>query len=141
MPTPAPREEPKLLDQVRDLIRLKHYSIRTEQAYLGWIRRFILFHHKRHPKEMGKTEIESFLTHLAVQGNVAASTQNQAMNAILFLYRHVLKQDLGWLDDVTHAKRPARLPVVLTVPEVQAVLARLDGQLWVMASLLYGSGL
>ena len=90
---------------------------------------------------MGKTEIEAFLTHLAVQENVAASTQNQAMNAILFLYRHVLKQDLGWLDDVTHAKRPARLPVVLTVPEVQAVLARLDGQHWVMASLLYGSGL
>lgn len=141
MQTSAQPEEPKLLDQVRDLIRLKHYSIRTEQAYLGWIKRFILFHHKRHPKEMGKTEIESFLTHLAVQGNVAASTQNQAMNAILFLYRHVLKQDLGWLDDVTHAKRPARLPVVLTVPEVQAVLARLDGQHWVMASLLYGSGL
>lgn len=141
MQTSAQPEEPKLLDQVRDLIRLKHYSIRTEQAYLGWIKRFILFHHKRHPKEMGKTEIESFLTHLAVQGNVAASTQNQAMSAILFLYRHVLKQDLGWLDDVTHAKRPARLPVVLTVPEVQAVLARLDGQHWVMASLLYGSGL
>ena len=141
MQTPAPREEPKLLDQVRDLIRLKHYSIRTEQAYLGWIRRFILFHHKRHPKEMGKTEIEAFLTHLAVQENVAASTQNQAMNAILFLYRHVLKQDLGWLEDVTRAKRPARLPVVLTVQEVQAVLARLDGQHWVMASLLYGSGL
>ena len=141
MQTPTPREEPKLLDQVRDLIRLKHYSIRTEQAYLGWIRRFILFHHKRHPKEMGKTEIETFLTYLAVQENVAASTQNQAMNAILFLYRHVLKQDLGWLEDVTRAKRPARLPVVLTVPEVQAVLARLDGQHWVMASLLYGSGL
>ena len=141
MQTSAPREEPKLLDQVRDMIRLKHYSIRTEQAYLGWIRRFILFHHKRHPKEMGKTEIEAFLTHLAVQKNVAASTQNQAMNAILFLYRHVLKQDLGWLEDVTRATRPARLPVVLTVPEVQAVLARLDGQHWVMASLLYGSGL
>jgi integron integrase len=141
MQTSAPREEPKLLDQVRDLIRLKHYSIRTEQAYLGWIRRFILFHHKRHPKEMGKTEIEAFLTYLAVQENVAASTQNQAMNAILFLYRHLLKQDLGWLEDVTRAKRPARLPVVLTVPEVQAVLARLDGQHWVMASLLYGSGL
>ncbi len=141
MQTSAPREEPKLLDQVRDMIRLKHYSIRTEQAYLGWIRRFILFHHKRHPKEMGKTEIEAFLTHLAVQKNVAASTQNQAMNAILFLYRHVLKQDLGWLEDVTRATRPARLPVVLTVPEVQSVLARLDGQHWVMASLLYGSGL
>jgi len=141
MQTPAPRGEPKLLDQVRDLIRLKHYSIRTEQAYLGWIRRFILFHHKRHPKEMGKAEIEAFLTHLAVQENVAASTQNQAMNAILFLYRHVLKQDLDWLEDVTPAKQPARLPVVLTVPEVQAVLARLDGQYWVMASLLYGSGL
>ena len=110
MQTSAQPEELKLLDQVRDLIRLKHYSIRTEQAYLGWIRRFILFHHKRHPREMGKAEIEAFLTHLAVQENMAASTQNQAMNAILFLYRHVLKQDLGWLDDVTHAKRPARLP-------------------------------
>lgn len=141
MQMPAPREEPKLLDQVRNLIRLKHYSIRTEQAYLGWIRRFILFHHKRHPKEMGKTEIEAFLTHLAVQENVAASTQNQAMNAILFLYRHVLKQDLDWLEDVTRAKRPARLPVVLTVPEVQAVLTQLEGQYWLMASLLYGSGL
>ncbi len=141
MQTPASREEPKLLDQVRDLIRLKHYSIRTEQAYPGWIRRFILFHHKRHPKEIGKTEIEAFLTHLAVQENVAASTQNQAMNAILFLYRHVLKQDFGWLEDVTHAKRPTRLPVVLTVPEVQAVLARLEGQYWLMASLLYGSDL
>ena len=127
MQMPAPRGEPKLLDQARDLIRLKHYSIRTEQAYPGWIRRFILFHHKRHPKEMGKTEIKAFLTHLAVQENVAASTQNQAMNAILFLYRHVLKQDLDWLEDVTRAKRPARLPVVLTVPEVQAVLARLEG--------------
>lgn len=141
MQMPAPREEPKLLDQVRNLIRLKHYSIRTEQAYLGWIRRFILFHHKRHPKEMGKTEIEAFLTHLAVQENVAASTQNQAMNAILFLYRHVLKQDLDWLEDVTRAKQPARLPVVLTVPEVQAVLTQLEGQYWLMASLLYGSGL
>jgi integron integrase len=141
MQTPAPPEEPKLLDQVRDLIRLKHYSIRTEQAYLGWIRRFIRFHHKRHPKEMGKTEIEAFLTHLAVQENVAASTQNQAMNAILFLYRNVLKQDLGWLEDVTRAKRPARLPVVLTMEEVQAVLARLEGRYRLMASLLYGSGL
>ncbi|MFO1428904.1 MAG: integron integrase [Candidatus Competibacteraceae bacterium] len=141
MQTPVPRGEPKLLDQVRDLIRLKHYSIRTEQAYLSWIRRFILFHHKRHPKEMGKPEIEAFLTHLAVQENVAASTQNQAMNAILFLYRYVLKQDLDWLEDVTRAKRPARLPVVLTVSDVQAVLARLEGQYWVMASLLYGSGL
>ena len=134
MQTPDPRGEPKLLDQVRDLIRLKHYSIRTEQAYLGWIRRFILFHHKRHPREMGKAEIEAFLTHLAVQENVAASTQNQAMNAILFLYRHVLKQDLDWLEDVTRAKRPVRLPVVLTVPEVQAVLTQLEGQYWLMAS-------
>ncbi len=123
MQTPTQREGPKLLDQVRDLIRLKHYSIRTEQAYLGWIRRFILFHNKRHPKDMGKPEVEAFLTHLAIRENIAASTQNQALNAVLFLYRNVLKKDLGWLEDVTRAKRPARLPVVLTVEEVQAVLA------------------
>ena len=141
MQTPTQWEGPKRLDQVRDLIRLKHYSIRTEQAYLGWIRRFILFHNQRHPRDLGQPEVEAFLTHLAVREKVASSTQNQALNAVLFLYCEVLKQDLGGREDVTRAKRPARLPVVLTVAEVQAVLARLEGYYGLLASLLYGSGL
>jgi len=133
--------KPKLLDQVRQKIRIKHYSIRTEQAYVDWIRRYILYHQKRHPQNMGKPEIEQFLTHLAVERNVAASTQNQALSAILFLYKEVLQQDIGWLDGMEHAKRPARLPVVLTATEVRAVLAHLDGRHRLMANLLYGSGL
>ena len=133
--------KPKLLDQVRQKIRIKHYSIRTEQAYVDWIRRYILYHQKRHPQDMGKPEIEQFLTHLAVERNVAASTQNQALSAILFLYKEVLQQDIGWLDGMEHAKRPARLPVVLTATEVRAVLAYLDGRHRLMANLLYGSGL
>ena len=125
---PAPtRSQPRLLDQVRGVIRRLHYSIRTEQAYVDWIRRFILFHRKRHPKEMGAPEVEAFLTDLAVQGKVAASTQNQALNAIVFLYRQVLKKDFGWLEGVERAKKPARLPVVFTREEARAVLARLDG--------------
>ena len=133
--------KPKLLDQVRDAIRTRHYSHRTEEAYVGWIRRFILFHNKRHPAEMGKAEIEQFLTALAVKRHVAASTQNQALAAMLFLYKDVLACDPGWLDDVVRAKRPKRLPVVLTRPEVEALLAALDGVAWIMAMLLYGSGL
>jgi integron integrase len=133
--------KPKLLDQVRDAIRTRHYSHRTEEAYVGWIRRFILFHQKRHPTEMGKAEIEQFLTALAVKRNVAASTQNQALAAILFLYKDVLERDPGWLDGVVRAKRPRRLPVVLTRPEVEALLAALEGVAWIMAMLLYGSGL
>src|SRR5690606_34181075 len=113
----------------------------TEHAYTHWIRRFILFHGKRHPREMGAPEVEAFLSDLAVQRNVAASTQNQALAAILFLYRDVLSIELPWLQDVVRAKRPARLPVVLTRREVEAVLARLDGRDWLMASLLYGAGL
>lgn len=105
---------PKLLDQVRERLRLKHYSIRTEQQYVQWVRRFILFHDKRHPVEMGAAEVEAFLTHLAVEGKVAAATQNQALSALLFLYREVLEINLPWLDQVVRAKRPARLPVVLT---------------------------
>jgi site-specific recombinase XerD len=116
---------PKLLDQVRDAIRTRHYSYRTEEAYVAWVRRFILFHNKRHPAEMGKAEIEQFLTALAVKRNVAASTQNQALAAILFLYKDVLEHDPGWLDDVVRAKRPRRLPVVLTRPEVETLLAAL----------------
>lgn len=107
--TPAPK---KLLDRVREAIRLKHYSIRTEQAYVDWIRRFILFHDKRHPEKMGADEIEAFLTHLAVEKNVAASTQNQALSALLFLYRNVLKQDIDFPTDVVRAKKPKRLPTV-----------------------------
>jgi integron integrase len=133
-------QPPKLLDSVRDKIRLKHYSIRTEQAYVDWVRRFILFHGKRHPKEMGAAEVEAFLTHLAVRGKVAASTQNQARSALLFLYKEVLGQQLPWLDDVEQAKRPQRLPVVLTHAEVKAVLDRLSGTHRLMANLLYGTG-
>lgn len=134
-------DQPRLLDVVHKRIRLKGYSIRTEHAYTHWIRRFILFHSKRHPREMGAPEVEAFLSDLAVQRNVAASTQNQALAAILFLYRDVLGIELPWLQDVVRAKRPARLPVVLTRREVEAVLARLDGRDWLMASLLYGAGL
>ena len=140
VPACAP-PKPKLLDRVRDAIRTRHYSYRTEEAYVGWIRRFILFHNKRHPAEMGKAEIKQFLTALAVERNVAASTQNQALAAILFLHKEVLECDPGWLDDVVRAKRPRRLPVVLTRPEVEALLTVLDGVAWIMATLLYGSGL
>lgn len=136
---PAPKR--RLLDQVRDAIRARHYSYRTEEAYIGWIRRYILFHGKRHPLEMGKPEIEQFLTALAVERHVAASTQNQALAGILFLYKEVLGKDPGWLDDVVRAKRPQRLPVVLTRPEVRDLLNQLSGVPWIMAMLLYGSGL
>ena len=132
---------PKLLDQVRGKIRLKHYSLRTEQAYSDWIRRFIRFHGTRHPREMGAAEVEAFLTHLAVVGKVAASTQNQAKSALLFLYKEVLESELPWLDNVEQAKAPKRLPVVLTRAEVQALLTRLEGTHWLLASLLYGAGL
>jgi integron integrase len=132
---------PKLLDQVRDVIRLKHFSLRTERTYTDWIKRFILFHGKRHPKEMAEAEVTSFLTHLARDGNVAASTQNQALSALLFLYKEVLKQEIGWLDTVERAKKPVRLPVVLSRDEVHKILAHLNGTHRLMAQLLYGSGL
>src|SRR5579859_1775317 len=133
--------QPRLLEQVRDRIRLKHYSIRTEEAYVEWIRRFILFHDKCHPREMGAAEVERFLTHLAVQGKVSASTQNQAKSALLFLYKEVLGEELPWLDNIEMAKRPQRLPVVLTRMEVDAVLNRVHGTNGLIARLLYGSGL
>jgi integron integrase len=133
--------EPRLLDQVRGKIRLKHYSYRTEQAYVDWIRRFILHFGKRHPRDLGAPEVEAFLTHLAVAGKVASSTQNQAKSALLFLYREVLELELPWLDNVEAAKAPKRLPVVLTRDEVQALLARLDGTSGLIANLLYGAGL
>ncbi|MEW5888529.1 MAG: integron integrase [Pseudomonadota bacterium] len=133
---------PRLLDQVRDRLRLKHYSLRTETAYVGWIKRYILFHGKRHPREMGKAEVEAFLTSLAVERNVAASTQSQALSALLFLYGEVLGIDLPWLNEVTRAKKPARLPTVLTSDEVRALLAGIgEAELHLVASLLYGSGL
>ena len=136
-----PPHAPKLLDQVRGKIRLKHYSIRTEQAYVDWIKRFILHFDKRHPRELGAAEVEAFLTHLAVAGNVAAATQNQAKSALLFLYREVLETELPWLDNVERARTPKRLPGVLTREEVQGVLGRLTGTHWLIASLLYGAGL
>ncbi|MEK6325231.1 MAG: integron integrase [Acidobacteriota bacterium] len=132
---------PKLIDQVRSVIRIKHYSLRTEEAYWHWIKRFILFHKKRHPNEMGEAEVSAFLSHLAVDKRVAASTQNQALSALLFLYKQVLKTPLDWIEDVQRAKRPSRLPVVFTREEVQAILRNLDGTKWLMASLLYGAGL
>jgi len=139
--TPDNSQQPKLLDQVVARLRVKHYSLRTEKTYVDWIKRYIFYHGKRHPKDMGAAEVESFLSHLAVARNVSASTQNQAKSALLFLYKEVLGLDLPWLDNVTQAKTPKRMPVVLTQSEVQALLTRLDGTLWLIASLLYGSGL
>lgn len=135
----APRQ-PRLLDRVRERCRVKRFSLRTEQAYSHWIRRSILFNGKRHPRDMGAPEVEAFLTPLAVDGNVAPSTQNQALAAILFLYREVLGIDLQWLDGITRARKPPRLPVVLSRNEVKALLAHLDGIHWLLASLMYGSG-
>ncbi len=132
---------PKLLDQVRNRIRIKHYSLRTETQYVQWIKRFILFHGKRHPQEMDAAEVEAFLTHLAVTGKVSASTQNQALSALLFLYKEVLLIDLPWLDKVVRAKQPQRLPTVLTRTEVRAVLVRMSGTYGLMANLLYGTGM
>jgi len=136
-----PDRRVKLLDQVSIAIRARHYSRRTEDSYRRWIRKFIIFNGKRHPLELSEKDVTSFLSHLATDKNVSASTQNQALSAILFLYRDVLKQDLGWLEGVVRAKKPQRLPVVLTHGEVQEVLRRMSGVPLLMASLLYGSGL
>ena len=132
---------PRLLESVRRALRTRHYSQRTEEAYLLWIRRFILFHGKRHPLEMGHQEVTAFLSNLAVERRVSASTQNQALGAILFLYKHVLDRALPWLDEVVRAKRTAHLPAVLTRDEVRAVLSQLGGITCLVARLLYGSGL
>ena len=133
---------PRLLDVVRERIRLKHYSIRTEKAYVGWIKRYILFHDKRHPRDMGKSELEAFLSSLATQRNVSAATQNQALSALLFLYRQVLEIPVPWLDDVVRAKKPSRLPTVLTQSEIAALHDQLDDpQMSLLVGLLYGSGL
>ena len=141
MSAPAPPGPPRLLDRVRHAIRARHYSLRTEEAYVGWIRRYILFHHKRHPAEMGATEINAFVTHLAVEGPVGASTQTQALSALLFLYRHVLNQDVPDLDTVIRAKRPGRLPTVLTRAEVRRVIGGMEGTPRLVATLLYGTGM
>lgn len=141
---------PKLLDQVRDVLRTKHYSPRTEETYIDWIRRYVLFHNKRdgrapskwrHPAEMGEKEISEFLTHLAVNEHVAASTQNQALSAVLFLYRHVLKREIGRLGELTWAKKPETLPVVLSKEEIKKILSHLTGKDWIMTALMYGCGL
>ncbi len=135
------KQQIKLLDRVRHKIRLKHYSIRTEQAYVSWIKRYIHFHNMKHPKDMGEMEIEEFLTDLAARGKVSASTQNQAFNALLFLYRQVLKIDLFGEINALRAKTPERLPTVLTVDETFAVIDAMPGTHQLMAKILYGSGL
>ena len=131
----------KRLDQVREAIRIKHYSCRTEESYVAWIRRFILFHHKRHPKDMGTAEVTAFLSHLAIDSQVAASTQNQALSALLFLYRTVLQQELEGTIDALRAKRSSYLPTVLTKEEVLAVVVQLSGRHQLVLQVLYGSGL
>jgi integron integrase len=132
---------PRLLDQVRQKLRTLHYSYRTEQQYLHWVRRFIVFHDRRHPSSLGATEVEAFLMHLAVERTVSASTQNQALSAILFLYQKVLGVDLPWLDGVVRAKPSQYLPVVLTPDESRSILERMDGPCQLVAHILYGAGL
>jgi integron integrase len=139
--TPAAVQQPRLLDQVRLAIRTRHYSYKTEESYVHWIKRFIFFNKKRHPAEMSEKEIAQFLSSLASELHVSASTQNQALNAILFLYREVLRKEIGYVDGVIRAKKSRRLPVVLTKEEVKTVLGRLSGAPWLMSMLLYGAGL
>jgi len=139
--TSSAARRPRLLDQVREAVRVRHLGGRTEQAYVAWVKRFVLFHGKRHPRHMGRSEVESFLAHLAVDGQAAASTQNQALAAILFLYRHVLDQNLGWLENVVRARRPKRLPVVLSRRKVARLLDAMNGTPRLVAVLLYGAGL
>ena len=141
LPPPSVGKPKKLLECVRDVMRLKHYSLRTERTYCDWIKRFIRFHGMRHPAEMAELEVGEFLTDLARAGNVSASTQNQALSALLFLYKQVLKREIGWLNQVERAKKPSRLPVVLNRDEVHKIFAHLHGTARLMAGLLYGSGL
>src|SRR5215207_4402994 len=131
----------RLLEQVREAVRTRHYSLRTEEAYIRWAREYILFCGKRHPSELGARDVSVFVSHLAVERKVAASTQSQALSALLFLYREVLALPIGWVDDIERAKKPKRLPVVFTREEAKAVLGHLREESWLMASLLYGSGL
>jgi len=135
------QDSPKLLDRIRAEIRVRHYSIRTEEVYVDWARRFILYHNKRHPKDMGAVEVRDFLSHLATERNVSASTQNQAKAALLFLYREVLHIELPWLDEVIVAKASRRLPVVLTQTEMRRLLGAMSGTMGLVASLLYGTGM
>lgn len=135
------REKSRLLDQVSANLRSRHYSRKTEESYLGWVRKFILFHNKRHPGEMGEKEINTYLTYLALKKKVSASTQNQALSAIFFLFRTVLNREIGNIGEIIRARKSKRLPVVLTKEEVKQVLARLSGEIWVIVSLMYGAGL
>jgi len=146
MTTPQPNyydtpTQPRLLDVVRARMRTQHLSLNTETTYVQWIRRFILFHHKKHPRDMGSPEVEAFLTHLAVDRKVSSSTQNQALAALLFLYRYVINREIGDLGQVVRARKPERLPVVMTRDEAKSVLNNLSGDKWLMASIMYGSGL
>ncbi|APV48907.1 integrase [Betaproteobacteria bacterium GR16-43] len=141
MDVQSPQSEPRLLDQVRHGIRMRHYSIRTERTYVHWIKRFVVFHGRRHPREMGGEEVTAFLSALATERNVAAATQNQALSAILFLYKEVLGVELPWLDAVRRAKKPTRLPTVLTQAEVRVLLAHIEGVHGLMARLMYGTGM
>ena len=134
-------QPPKLLEQLRESLRVRHYSLRTEDAYVDWARRFILFHAKRHPRDMGAPEVQAFLTHLAVDRQVSPSTQNQAKAALLFLYRHLLQVDLPWLGEVVQAKRQMRLPVVLTPGEVRTLFDQMEGGMALLAQVLYGTGM
>jgi integrase len=129
------------MEQARDKFRKLHYSYRTEQAYCDWIKRYILFHNKRHPREMGAAEVEAFLSHLATDRGVSASTQNQALCALLFLYRKVLEVELDWVDNITRAKPSEHVPIVLTRDEVATILGRMSGRNWLMASLMVGTGM
>ena len=138
---PEPPPSPRLLDQVRHRIRVKHYALRTEQVYVGWVKRYIHFHGRRHPRDLGAADVEAFLSHLAVRRNVSASTQNQAKAALLFLYKEVLGITLPWLDEIVQARVSRRLPVVLTTREVKRLLDELDGKMWLVAALLYGTGM
>jgi integron integrase len=138
---PERSRPPTLIGVLRTTLRTKHYSPRTEEAYVGWVRRFIRFHQKRHPRSMGEPEVVAFLSSLALKGHVAASTQNQALSALVFLYGEVLGIELDWLQGLVRAKRPGRLPVVLTQDEVRRLLSGLSGTVWLMASLMYGAGL
>ncbi len=133
--------KPRLLDQVHNQIKFLHYSSRTEESYIYWIKKFIFYHHKKHPKDMGEDEIRIFLSHLATHENVSASTQNQALSALLFLYRYVLKRDIQLIEKIEKAKRPKRLPVVFTRQEVDKILSIMTGTHWLVASLLYGTGM
>ena len=135
------QQPPRIMQRLSDELRARHYSPRTEKAYCGWVRRYIHFHGRRHPAQMGEREINEFLTHLAVVDRVAPSTQNQALAALLFLYRHVLGREVGDIGNVIRARRPRKAPVVLTREEVRAILAELDGEMWLAASLMYGTGL